>query len=185
MTPPSEEDNNGPSQRGYRSGGGLVPIPDPTKLTIDAVATARVEIEKLFDTKVNALHLDVSRLAAIIAELPNLDRERRRDFEKLLEQKFVGVATEFTMRDIALAAAFKAAEAAVAQQNQSNTLAIEKAGAAFTKQIDGLDEKIDDIKSRLSELSGKNYAAIGAYIVGAFGIAALIITVLLKAHVTQ
>lgn len=133
---------------------GTVPVPDPTKLTTDAVALARAEIEKLFDVKLDGM----------------------RD---VLEEKFTGVKTEFTMRDIALAAAFKAAEAAVKQQNESNTLAIDKAGTAFTKQIDGLDEKIADLKERVSELSGRNWAAVGGYIIGAVGVIAAIAAVVL------
>lgn len=134
---------------------GSVPVPDPTTLTTNAVARAREEIEKLFDVKLGGLR-------------------------ELIEEKFTGVKTEFTMRDIALAAAFKAAEAAVKQQNESNTLAIDKAGTAFTKQIDGLDEKIADLKERVSELSGRNWQTVGAYIVGAIGIAALIASALIK-----
>lgn len=134
---------------------GSVPVPDPTKLTTDAVALAKADIEKLFDVKMAGLR-------------------------ELIDQKFAGVATEFMMRDTALAAAFKAAEAAVSQQNGSNTLAIDKAGTAFTKQIDGLDEKIADLKERVSEIAGKNWATVGAYIVGAVGIAALIATALLR-----
>ena len=130
---------------------GFVPVPDPTKLTTDAVALAKVEIEKLFNVKL-----------------------------EVIEEKFIGVKTEFAMRDIALAAAFKAAEAQVKQQNESNTLAIDKAGTAFTKQIDGLDEKIADLKERVSELSGRNWSTVGAYIVGAIGIAALIVAALLR-----
>lgn len=131
----------------------MFPSPaDPTKLTTAAVDKAKVEIEKLFTERLTGL----------------------RD---VLEEKFTGVKTEFTMRDIALAAAFKAAEAAVKQQNESNTLAIDKAGTAFTKQIDGLDEKIADLKERVSELAGRNWATVGAYIVGALGIAALLAAV--------
>ncbi len=141
---------------------GSVPVPDPTTLTTNAVASAREEIEKLF-------------------------AERLRGLRELLEEKFTGVKTEFTMRDIALAAAFKAAEAAVKQQNESNTLAIDKAGTAFTKQIDGLDEKIADLKERVSQISShdtrSNWTAVGGYIVGAVGVfagLAAIVIVLLK-----
>jgi hypothetical protein len=161
----SDEDDNGPQQRGYRSGGGLVPIPDPTKLTLEVVALAKREIEKLFDNKIEHLEEDIKRIATVLAELPN---------SKLLEQKFTGVATEFTMRDIALAAAFKAAEAAVAQQNASNSIAAEKLASAFTKQIDSLDEKIDDLKERISEIARKNWSVVGGYIVGAAGVAGLV-----------
>ena len=172
----NSEDDNGPGQRGYRPRGGLVPIPDPTTLTIQAVSAARVEIEKLFNSKVDTVKTDIKRLEAIVAELPDLESHKSDRLRELLEQKFIGVATEFTMRDIALAAAFKAAEAAVKQQNESNTLAIDKAGTAFTKQIDNLDAKIDDLKERLAEIARKNWSVVGAYIVGAIGIASLVIT---------
>src|SRR4029077_5183842 len=94
-----------------------VPIPDPTALTTEAVDRLRQEIFRILDIRLSAA-------------------------KELVDQKFIGVATEFAMRDIALAAAFKAAEAQVTQQNQSNQLASDKAATAFTKQIDNLDEKI-------------------------------------------
>jgi len=128
-----------------------IPVPDPTKLTTDAVDRAKEE-------------LDI-RLASL---------------RELFDQKFIGVATEFTMRDIALAAAFKAAEAAVAQQNQSNTLAADKAAASFTKQIDGLDEKINDLKERMAELSSKNYAALGGYLVGIIGVIGVVVAIFVR-----
>lgn len=108
-----------------------MPVPDPTTLTTNAVRAAREEIEKLFEVKLGGLR-------------------------ELLEEKFAGVKTEFTMRDIALAAAFKAAEAAVKQQNESNTLAIDKAATATTKQIDGLVERIDDLKERIQDDRGSS-----------------------------
>jgi hypothetical protein len=132
---------------------GTVPIPDPTKLTTDAVAFAKEDIQQLFDVRLAGLR-------------------------ELLEEKFVGVKTEFTMRDIALAAAFKAAEAAVKQQNESNTLAIDKAGTAFTKQIDSLDEKIDDLKARIADLTTRNWAAIGGYLIGAAGMIGILFALL-------
>lgn len=127
---------------------GSVPVPDPTKLTTDAVAQARAEIEKLFDVKL-----------------------------EVVNEKFAGVATQFTMRDIALAAALKSAQELVRQQNESNTLAIDKAALATTKQIDALAERIDDLKERLGELGGKNWAALGGYIVGAVGVIASVAAV--------
>jgi hypothetical protein len=133
-----------------------VPVPDPTKLTTDAVALLREQVLEILNIRLGATR-------------------------ELTDQKFIGVATEFTMRDIALAAAFKAAEAQVAQQNQSNQLAADKAATAFTKQIDNLDEKINNLKEAMAQLSTKNYAAVGGYIVGAIGIVS-IITELLMHH---
>jgi len=136
---------------------GTVPVPDPTKLTTDAVALLKVEILNIMEIKLDGL-------------------------KDLFNEKFKGVATEFTMRDIALAAAFKAAEAAVKQQNESNTLAIDKASTATTKQIDSLNEKIEDNKTRISEIAGRNWSTVGAYIVGALGIIAVVTTLLIRSN---
>jgi hypothetical protein len=126
-----------------------IPSPDPSELTTDAVALLRDQVLNILDIRLGAS-------------------------KELTDQKFIGVATEFTMRDIALAAAFKAAEAQVAQQNQSNQLAADKAATAFTKQIDNLDEKIISLKETVAQLSTKNWAAVGGYIVGAVGIVSII-----------
>jgi hypothetical protein len=133
--------------------GSTIPVPDPSKLTTDAVDRLHKELDVIIGLRFEA-------------------------HKELLAEKFKGVSTEFAMRDIALAAAFKAAEAAVKQQNESNTLAIDKAGTAFTKQIDGLDEKINDLKERMSVLSSNNWSAIGGYIIGAIGVIAVVTTLI-------
>jgi hypothetical protein len=135
-----------------------VPVPDPTKLTTDAVAFLKDQLEDTINLRFDAL-------------------------KELLGEKFKGVSTEFAMRDIALAAAFKAAEAAVAQQNQSNQLAADKAATAFTKQIDNLDEKINNLKEAMAALTTGNWAAIGGYLVGAFGVVAVIVAIMIKLNV--
>ena len=123
----------------------MIPSPDPTKLTTDAVDKAKAELKELFDTKL-----------------------------ELVNEKFAG-------RDVALAAALKSANELVKQQNDSNTLAIDKAALATTKQIDAQAGRIDDLKDSISELRGKNYAAIGGYIVGAVGIIAAVVAVIVVA----
>ena len=127
---------------------GSVPVPDPTKLTTDAVAAAKLDLKELFDVKLNG-------------------------FRELIIEKFSG-------RDTALAAALKAAQELVKQQNDSNTLANDKMEASFAKQIQSLDEKIDDLKQRVADLSSRNWSAVGGYIVGAVGIAALIVEAVLR-----
>lgn len=103
---------------------GWVPVPDPTKLTTDAVALARSEIEKLSDTKLAGL-------------------------KELVNEQFKG-------RDTALAAALKSAQELVKQQNDSNTLAIDKAATATTKQMDAMNARIDDLKERIQIERGSN-----------------------------
>ena len=121
---------------------GFVPVPDPTKLTTDAVTAAKVEIEKLFDVKL-----------------------------EVINEKIAG-------RDTAVAAALKSQQELVKQQNDSNTLAIDKATTATTKQIDAQSARIDDLKERLNELASKNWSAVGGYIVGAVGVIAAVTAVI-------
>lgn len=108
----------------------LVPRPDPTQLTTEAVEKARVEIEKLFDAKLDTIHT-------------------------LMDEKFKGVSNEFYQRDLAVQAAFKASQESVLQQNHSNNTAAEKLAISFTKQIDALDEKIDEVKERINDLKDR------------------------------
>ena len=136
---------------------GTVPIPDPTKLTTDAVNAAKDELTRLFDVKLSSLRTELV------------------DFEELVKEKFVG-------RDTALAAALKAAQELVKQQNDSNAIATDKADKATTKQIDALILRIDDLKERLAALDRKDWTAVGGYIMGAFGIAGLIAASLVLHH---
>jgi hypothetical protein len=94
------------------------------------------------------------------------------------EEKFRSIGVQFTERDVrteqtsrdskvAVDAALQAAKEAVGEQNKSSALAIAKSEAATTKQIDqlgvlisnttaGLNDKIEDIKARLTLIEGKD-----------------------------
>src|ERR1700677_294536 len=104
------------------------------------------------------------------------------DIEKLFDVKLHGfrelVVEKFSGRDTALAAALKAAQELVKQQNDSNTLANDKMEKSFATQIANLDTKITDLKDAVSAQATRNWAAVGGYILGAVGIAAFIIEML-------
>lgn len=134
------------ARRGALEEAGRVPVPDPTKLTTDAVNAAKGDINALFDVKLSG-------------------------FRELVIEKFSG-------RDTALAAALKAAQELVKQQNDSNTLANDKMEKSFATQIANLDTKITDLKDIVSALAGRNWAVVGAYICGAIGIVAAVVAVL-------
>lgn len=106
----------------------------------------------------------------------------KQDIEKLFNEKLHGmrevIDEKFSGRDTALAAALKAAQELVKQQNDSNTVAANKAEQAVAKQIDVLILRIDDLKERIGELSRKDWSTVGAYIVGAAGIAAFVLAML-------
>jgi hypothetical protein len=130
--------------------------------------------------------------------------------QRLHEEKFRSVAIQFVERDtrteqtsrdskVAVDAALQAAKEAVGEQNKSSAMAIAKSEAATTKQIDqigviiqtntaGFNDKIDDIKSRLTIIEGKATGAgnLWGIIVGVAGLvsaAAVIISILImKGH---
>jgi len=92
-------------------------------------------------------------------------------------EKFGSIQTQFKERDVrteqsskdskvAVDAALQAAKEAVGEQNKSSALAIAKSENATTKQIDqlavliqtmtkGFDDKIGDVKDRLTRIEGK------------------------------
>jgi hypothetical protein len=136
-------------------------LQDPTKLTTDAVTLARKDIEKLYDEKLNAL-------------------------KELILQKFEGVKTEFLMRDTALQAAFKAAETQITQQNASNSLAINKAADDVTKQLKGLDEKIEDLKATVREQAGTAKSTVALMIPwGMFAVSSITLILLIAPKFTH
>jgi Glu-tRNA(Gln) amidotransferase subunit E-like FAD-binding protein len=80
-------------------------------------------------------------------------------------EKFEGVNTRFAENKIALDAALRAQKDLVDAQNKANSEASEKQSAAFTKQIDamtlfintamkGIEDRMNDIKSRLDRGEG-------------------------------
>ena len=117
------------------------------------------------------LHLQ-AQLDAVPTEV-----SRRIDTLRVLhEEKFNSIQVQFIERDtrteqtsrdskVAVDAALQAAKEAVGEQNKSSALAIAKSEASTTKQIDqqglliasstqGLDDKINDVKERLTRIEG-------------------------------
>ena len=121
--------------------------------------------------------------------------------QELHNEKFESIATQFRERDVrteqaskdskvAIDAALQAQKEAVGKQNEANSAAISKSEAAFVKQIDqigilistmtkGTDDKIGDIKDRLTTIEGlkKGASELWIVLVGAIGIIISVITV--------
>jgi hypothetical protein len=111
-----------------------------------------------------------------IDALQKLLQERIHKVDSVAAEKFASIAVQFVERDtrteqtaagvkIAVDAALQAAKEAVAEQNRSFALATGKSETATMKQIDalglaiqtankGLDDKIADMKDRLTRIEG-------------------------------
>lgn len=154
------------------------PLIDPTVLTTQQLLRELLGLRELLEMRILATektavtmqtHLD-QRQVAINTEMEHL--------QKLHEEKFHSIATQFKERDtrtdqaasttkVAVDAALQAQKEAVAEQNKSSALAIAKSEAATMKQIDqiqalmqqssnGLNDKIADLKESVTLTYGKS-----------------------------
>lgn len=118
--------------------------------------------------------------ARIDEKITALKEVHQQKFEAMFDtniEKFSSIQTQFRERDVraeqsskdskvAVDAALQAAKEAVGEQNKSSALAIAKSETATVKQIDqlatliqsmtkGFDDKIGDVKDRLTRIEGK------------------------------
>ncbi len=175
------------------------PNPDPTLLTTEQsermkeilrreisssreiVETKMNGISQVFETRTGGMERDMVLLLARAERLQTTIQVEIRHLERLHQEKFDSITTQFKERDtrteqtsrdskVAVDSALQAAKEAVGEQNKSNALAIAKSEATFTKQIDqigvlvasmgkGFDDKIDDIKSRLQSMESQKKGA--------------------------
>ena len=152
------------------------PNPDPTVLTTeqlermkevilrDIVASREIVESKLvgvkdvFDTRLEAMDKAIALFHAHTDKFPEKIQVGVGHLQRLHQQKFDSIATQFQERDTrteqtwrdnkfavdaalqaakeAVGAALQAAKEAVGEQNKSNALGIAKSEATFTKQID-------------------------------------------------
>jgi hypothetical protein len=128
----------------------------------------------IFDTRLSGMDRAVMLLQALTDKIPTTMDDKVGHLKALHQEKFDSIATQFIERDvrteqtaagvkIAVDAALQAAKEAVGEQNRSFALATAKSEAATTKQIDaqalsiqtaykGLDDKIIDMKDRLTRI---------------------------------
>jgi len=157
---------------------GRVPVPDPTRLTQEAVDRAVATLKDIFAPRFHAIENDAERLraqidarpAAVAVEISHLN-DLFGTGQKLVDEKFKGVADQFAGRDTALAAALLAQKTSVEEQNKSNAAATAKSEASFTKQIDGIailigtlgtgfTDKVDTVKEILTVATKTSDTAI-------------------------
>jgi hypothetical protein len=148
-----------------------VPVPDPTLLTTQQLTREIEGVRDLLQASNRSLReLMESRLASIDKQL-----ELRETFR---EEKFKGIEKQFEERDKraeqaslsnkqAVDAALDSAREIVTEQNRSSTTATTKSEATTLKQIEqlgimlqtatkALDDKIGDLKDRMTRIEGRS-----------------------------
>jgi len=183
---------------------GSRPVPDPTVLTTDQLRREITNTRQVIDVRIDSIEKAVLLLQTAIEKVPALIAADVSALRALQDEKFNSIQTQFTERDIrteqaardskvAVDAALQAAKEAVGEQNKSSALAIAKSEAATTKQIDqitilidtmrkGLDDKIDDMKERLTSIEGQKRGGHDAwgYVIGIMGLIVALGSLLLR-----
>jgi hypothetical protein len=138
--------------------------------------TAIKDVKEILETRFVGIDRAIDLLQETQNRVPILMDEKINQLRSLHQEKFDSIAVQFAERDtrteqtaagvkIAVDAALQAAKEAVAEQNRSFALATGKSETATMKQIDalglaiqtankGLDDKIADMKDRLTRIEG-------------------------------
>lgn len=154
------------------------PRPDPTVLTTQQLLREVSSVREIIETRIAGMDKAITLLQATTDRYPSLMKAAVTELRDLHEEKFKSIQTQFTERDtrtessardskVAVDAALQAAKEAVGEQNKSSALAIAKSEAATTKQIDqlgvligtmekGLNDKVSDLKDRLTTIEGRS-----------------------------
>jgi len=168
------------------------PIPDPTKLTTEALTREIASIrELLFNEIAHRGRLTDAQFNALSQKLESEFKSVYIKFEGIVQQ-FMAVdqrtAEQKADTRLAVDAALSAAKDAVRLQTEASQLAQTKSETAFTKQIDGIllridqtvrimDGQISDLKARLDRLEG-NRSGVGATIGMFIAIAVAVVAIM-------
>jgi hypothetical protein len=143
---------------------------------VEMVSGAIKALEGVIITRLEGMDRALELLQSTADKFPQRIDEKIGSLGKVHEEKFHSIQTQFTERDVrteqtsrdskvAVDAALQAAKEAVGEQNRSSALAIAKSEAATSKQIDQMgsliqqntntsNDKIQDLKDRLTRLEG-------------------------------
>lgn len=168
------------------------PNPDPTLLTTQALFREVSALQELIEQKIRSVEITAASDAAHLQhQLALLIAQREEEFrnlrslldshvsaaEALTDEKFRGIALQFTERDtrseresrdnkVAVDAAFAAQKEAAAKQEETFSKGIDKSEAAtqetinklaelFRTTTDAIGDKLDDLKDRVGEIDKK------------------------------
>jgi hypothetical protein len=151
----------------------VFPRPDPTVLTTQQLLRELASMREIIEARLDGMDKAIVLIQNAVERTPTI-AEIYAEFR----EKSNSVQTQFRERDarveqtskdskVAVDAALQAAKEAVGEQNKSSSLAIAKSEAATMKQIDqlgiliqnmekGLNDKVGDMKDRLTLIEGRS-----------------------------
>lgn len=184
---------------------GSVPQPDPTLLTTVQLEKAIASVREILETRLDGNDKAITLLEAAREKTSDSIKEEVSHLKDLHSERFDGIAQRLAdlvtqmdkiagLNQTAITAALLAAKELVSIQNTSNTNAIDKSSAAFTKQIEGIvdlmrsntkstDDKYNDLKDRLTSIesskkgSNEGIGMIGGLSLGIIALIAVIVAV--------
>jgi hypothetical protein len=170
--------------------------PDPSALTIARIDHEISALKELLAVKdgITAARLGaMDRAVALLEKFPTAIDVAVDNLKQLHQEKFEGVGVRFielntrlTQGDIykqtALDAALKAAQTLVDKQQENNKESIKKTEELFSKQLDGLKETVDGLKSSVNTSSGAGAGVQTAWVVlvGAIVVATSIVSMVME-----
>lgn len=158
-------------------------LKDVITIRVNAVEKA----QETFQNDLTRVPTQVDREVKALRELIESKIDRLAD---VTNERFEGVAKQFSERDkrteqlsladkTAIAAALQAQKEAAGAQNESNTTSTSKMEGSFSRLIDLMSNRIDDVKTRLDKGEGRTTGvgatwsfviAIGGLAIGAAGV---------------
>lgn len=174
--PPRFQETEFARQRGLSPSQTVTPVPDPTVLTTQQLNREIASITEQFKIRLDAMDKAIVLLQDLANRAPTVAvvNQMLTDLEKLVDEKFAG-------RDKALSAALDAQKLSVTDQNKANSEAALKTENFFNKEIDGLKQRIDEVRSQQQEAAGQREGAtwiwglLGGLITGLIGIFGILI----------
>jgi len=162
-------------------------------------------LREVLETRLAGMDKAIDLIQSAADKVPSKMDVAIQQLRELQDEKFGSIAIQFKERDtrteqtskdskVAVDAALQAAKEAVGEQNKSNALANSKMEASFTKLIDqqaaliaatnkASDDKIDEIRARLSAMEGhsKGSGDVVGWVFGGAGLLIALVSLIILA----
>lgn len=158
--------------------GDVRPVPDPTSLTTQQLETAIENLRQLFEVRLAGMDKAVELLQKEKDTFPNRVDEKLTAIAAVQDERFRSIAVQFRDSRAAMDSAFQAAKEAVIKSELTAMKQIDGQGILIQTATKALDDKLNDLKERLTRMegsgAGKDSArhlsqATGQYIIAIIG----------------